>query len=150
MMPMEFVDILLQNGAMGLFAAYLVYRDTKSEKRMDEMNHRFLLKIDEITRLNVESENQQLLKFEAREEKLRTKYDEVVGKLDDERKIITDSISSKLDSTTEKMEGITEKLTTITTKFDDISSRIQVLEQKVTHLDGQISGVKLIVESNRK
>ena len=95
-MAMEFVDILLQNGAMGLFAAYLVYRDTKSEKRMDEMNHRFLLKIDEITRLNVESENQQLLKFEEREEKLRTKYDEVVGKLDDERKTITDSISYKL------------------------------------------------------
>lgn len=149
-MEMEFIDILLQNGAMGLFAAYLVYRDTKSEKRLDEMNHRFLMKIDEITRLNAANEEQQLLKFEAREEKLRTKYDEVVGKLDDERKIITDSISSKLDSTTAKMEGITEKLTTITTKFDDISSRIQVLEQKVTHLDGQISGVKLIVESNRK
>ena len=100
--------------------------------------------------MNVESENQQLLKFEEREEKLRTKYDEVVGKLDGERKTITDSISSKLDSTTAKMEGITEKLTTITTKFDDISSRIQVLEQKVTLLDGQISGIKLIIESNRK
>ncbi len=149
-MEMTFIDLLLQNGAMGLFAAYLVYRDNKNEKRMDEMNHRFLVKIDEITRLNVESENQQLLKFEEREEKLRTKYDEVVGKLDGERKTITDSISSKLDSTTAKMEGITEKLTTITTKFDDISSRIQILEQKVTLLDGQISGIKLIIESNRK
>ena len=61
---MTFIDLLLQNGAMGLFAAYLVYRDNKNEKRMDEMNHRFLVKIDEITRMNVESENQQLLKFE--------------------------------------------------------------------------------------
>jgi chromosome segregation ATPase len=147
---MTFIDLLLQNGAMGLFAAYLVYRDNKNEKRMDEMNHRFLVKIDEITRMNVESENQQLLKFEEREERLRTKYDEVVGKLDGERKTITNQISTKLDSTTGKMENITEKLTTIATKFDDISSRIQVLEQKVTHLDGQISGIKLIVESNRK
>jgi len=75
------------------------------------MNSRFLMKIDEITRLNAANEEQQLLKFEVREEKLRTKYDEVVGKLDDERKTITNSISTKLDSTTAKMEGIIEKLT---------------------------------------
>lgn len=147
---MTFIDLLLQNGAMGLFAAYLVYRDNKNEKRMDEMNHRFLVKIDEITRMNVESENQQLLKFEEREEKLRTKYDEVVGKLDGERKNITNQISSKLDQTTSKMENITDKLTTITGKVGDISTRITVLEQKVNQLDGQISGIKLIVESNRK
>ena len=114
------------------------------------MNHRFLVKIDEITRMNVESENQQLLKFEEREEKLRTKYDEVVGKLDGERKNITNQISSKLDQTTSKMENITDKLTTITGKVGDISTRITVLEQKVNQLDGQISGLKLIVESNRK
>lgn len=149
-MDMSFIDILLQNGAMGLFAAYLVYRDTKSEKRLDEMNDRFLMKIEEITRLNAANEEQQLLKFESRETKLRDKYDSVVGKLDDERKIITNQISSKLDSTTGKMENITEKLTTIAAKFDDISTRISVLEQKVTHLDGQISGIKLIVETNRK
>lgn len=149
-MEMTFIDLLLQNGAMGLFAAYLVYRDNKNEKRMDEMNHRFLVKIDEITRMNVESENQQLLKFEEREEKLRTKYDEVVGKLDGERKNITNQISSKLDQTTSKMENITDKLTTITGKVGDISTRITVLEQKVNQLDGQISGIKLIVESNRK
>ena len=109
-----------------------------------------MVKIDEITRLNVESENQQLLKFEEREEKLRTKYDEVVGKLDGERKNITNQISSKLDQTTSKMENITDKLTTITGKVGDISTRITVLEQKVNQLDGQISGLKLIVESNRK
>ena len=149
-MDMSFIDILLQNGAMGLSAAYLVYRDTKSEKRLDEMNDRFLMKIEEITRLNAANEEQQLLKFESRETKLRDKYDSVVGKLDDERKIITNKISSKLDSTTGKMENITEKLTTIAAKFDDISTRISVLEQKVTHLDGQISGIKLIVETNRK
>lgn len=149
-MEMTFIDLLLQNGAMGLFAAYLVYRDNKNEKRMDEMNHRFLVKIDEITRLNVESENQQLIKFEEREEKLRTKYDEVVGKLDGERKTITNQISSKLDQTTSKMENITDKLTTITGKVGDISTRITVLEQKVNQLDGQISGIKLIVESNMR
>lgn len=150
MMDVSFIDLLLQNGAMGLFAGYLVYRDTKSEKRIDEMNDRFLSKIDEITQINAQNEQQQILKFEEREDKLRTKYDEVVGKLDIERKTITNSISSKLDNTTGKMESITEKLTFITTKFDDISSRISVLEQKVTHLDGQISGIKLIVESNKR
>ncbi len=147
---MSIIDLLLQNGAMGLFAAYLVYRDTKSEKRLDVMNKRFLVKIEDITRLNAANEEQQLLKFEEREQKLRDKYDSVVGKLDDERKIITNQISSKLDQTTTKMEAIADKLSTITTKFDDISTRITVLEQKVNQLDGQISGIKLIVESNRK
>tara|TARA_Y100000592_G_scaffold100740_1_gene182434 strand:- start:7439 stop:7888 length:450 start_codon:yes stop_codon:yes gene_type:complete len=149
-MEMSIIDLLLQNGAMGLFAAYLVYRDTKSEKRLDVMNKRFLVKIEDITRLNAANEEQQLLKFEEREQKLRDKYDSVVGKLDDERKIITNQISSKLDQTTTKMEAIADKLSTITTKFDDISTRITVLEQKVNQLDGQISGIKLIVESNRK
>ena len=147
---MDFIDILIQNGAMGLFAAYLVFRDTKSEKRMDEMQHRFLLKIQELTRMNSATEEQQLLKFEEREQKLRDKYDSVVGKLDEERKIITNSISTKLDQSTTKMENIADKLSTITNKFDDISSRITVLEQKVNQLDGQIAGIKLIVESRRK
>lgn len=147
---MDFIDILIQNGAMGLFAAYLVFRDTKSEKRMDEMQHRFLLKIQELTRMNSQNEEQQLLKFEEREQKLRDKYDSVVGKLDEERKIITNSISTKLDQSTTKMENIADKLSTITNKFDDISSRITVLEQKVNQLDGQIAGIKLIVESRRK
>ena len=149
-MTMDFVDILIQNGAMGLFAAYLVFRDTKSEKRMDEMQNRFLLKIQELTRMNSQNEQDQLLKFEEREQKLRDKYDSVVGKLDEERKIITNSISTKLDQSTTKMENIAEKLSTITTKFDDISSRITVLEQKVNQLDGQIAGIKLIVESRRQ
>lgn len=147
---MDFVDILIQNGAMGLFAAYLVYRDTKSEKRMDEMQNRFLLKIQELTRMNSQNEQEQLLKFEEREQKLRDKYDSVVGKLDEERKIITNSISTKLDQSTTKIENIADKLSTITTKFDDISSRITVLEQKVNQLDGQIAGIKLIVESRRQ
>ncbi len=147
---MDFVDILIQNGAMGLFAAYLVYRDTKSEKRMDEMQNRFLLKIQELTRMNSQNEQEQLLKFEEREQKLRDKYDLVVGKLDEERKIITNSISTKLDQSTTKIENIADKLSTITTKFDDISSRITVLEQKVNQLDGQIAGIKLIVESRRQ
>jgi exonuclease VII large subunit len=149
-MTMDFVDILIQNGAMGLFAAYLVYRDTKSEKRMDEMQNRFLLKIQELTRMNSQNEQEQLLKFEEREQKLRDKYDSVVGKLDEERKIITNSISTKLDQSTTKIENIADKLSTITTKFDDISSRITVLEQKVNQLDGQIAGIKLIVESRRQ
>ena len=147
---MDFVDILIQNGAMGLFAAYLVFRDTKSEKRMDEMQNRFLLKIQELTRMNSQNEQEQLLKFEEREQKLRDKYDSVVGKLDEERKIITNSISTKLDQSTTKIENIADKLSTITTKFDDISSRITVLEQKVNQLDGQIAGIKLIVESRRQ
>ena len=147
---MDFVDILIQNGAMGLFAAYLVYRDTKSEKRMDEMQNRFLLKIQELTRMNSQNEQEQLLKFEEREQKLRDRYDSVVGKLDEERKIITNSISTKLDQSTTKIENIADKLSTITTKFDDISSRITVLEQKVNQLDGQIAGIKLIVESRRQ
>ena len=147
---MDFVDILIQNGAMGLFAAYLVYRDTKSEKRMDEMQNRFLLKIQELTRMNSQNEQEQLLKLEEREQKLRDKYDSVVGKLDEERKIITNSISTKLDQSTTKIENIADKLSTITTKFDDISARITVLEQKVNQLDGQIAGIKLIVESRRQ
>lgn len=149
-MGVDFIDLLLQNGAMGLFAAYLVYRDTKSDKKLDDMQESFLGKIEDITKLNTQSEEQQLLKFEEREQKLRDKYDGVVLKLDGERKGLTEKISSKLDVTSGKMESITDKLIMITSKFDEIGKRILLVEQKVNQLDGQISGIKLLISTNKK
>ena len=67
-------SILLENGALGLFAGFLVYNYFQQMKRLDELSAKYMSHIDLIRK-----------EFKEDVDKVRLRYDRVIDRYDKER-----------------------------------------------------------------
>jgi methyl-accepting chemotaxis protein len=101
------LDILLNHGSLGVFAAFLIWLYTNMQQRMDELVNKFQAQIDEM-RKDQKTE----------QELLRVRYDDVIGKYDSERKQMRLQIKEKI-----------EKVGNISQKIDQRTSNILVRQE---------------------
>ena len=101
------LDILLNHGSLGVFAAFLIWLYTNMQQRMDELVNKFQSQIDEM-RKDQKTE----------QELLRVRYDDVIGKYDSERKQMRLQIKEKI-----------EKVGNISQKIDQRTSNILVRQE---------------------
>jgi methyl-accepting chemotaxis protein len=101
------LDILLNHGSLGVFAAFLIWLYTNMQQRMDELVNKFQTQIDEM-RKDQKTE----------QELLRVRYDDVIGKYDSERKQMRLQIKEKI-----------EKVGNISQKIDQRTSNILVRQE---------------------
>jgi len=107
MMEETIIQVLSQGGPMALFAAYLVWQTREQQKRIDGW-------IGQVGALDE--------KAQAREDKLRERYDEVILKIEGEKGALTQSLI-------DKMGGVMEKLSQIEQDIKLFSVRIKILEK---------------------
>ena len=86
-MPTELFQILTEAGPLAMMAGYLAWRDWKHSQRHDAMVQRFQEQIDRLEE-----------KRNLEEEQIRDRYDAVVSKCDEERKLLLESIVSKIET----------------------------------------------------
>jgi methyl-accepting chemotaxis protein len=101
------LDILLNHGSLGVFAAFLIWLYTNMQQRMDELVNKIQAQIDEM-RKDQKTE----------QELLRVRYDDVIGKYDSERKQMRLQIKEKI-----------EKVGNISQKIDQRTSNILVRQE---------------------
>lgn len=126
--PMTFYDLLINAGPMGLFAAYLVYTNSKHDKRLEENYTVYIDKLDESKRNFLAHLEEQEAKFLDREDKLRDKYDAVIVKLDGERKEI--------------LERLVATLQTNNTKIGEVSAKIEAHGQMIGRLSEDVKKIE--------
>ena len=101
---------LIQGGAMGLFAAFLIWQHINMQKRMDSLVDRFQQQLDAINK-----------DYDDRIEKMRERYDAVIRDARQEatdqmrdwnstRAHITEQVVSKLDQNAMKLDSLIQKL----------------------------------------
>jgi ribosome-binding protein aMBF1 (putative translation factor) len=90
-----FIEGLVDYGALGLFVIFLIWRDTRNQKRIDEMLAKF---------------NEQTLDLEAAhvaaESEIRDRYDKIVARHDAKKDAIYADVVKKLDDHTRILEDI--------------------------------------------
>jgi len=144
-----FTDVLLNAGPIGLLAAYMMYWLQKQEAKHDNLTSHYIQKIEELQGKDETAREAMLLKYEEREDKLRLKYDQVIAKLDDERKQQDKHTSKSLEKAVEKLDYINVRVDALGSRFDDLSTKIVntnqkliLLEQQVQRMDGVLDGIK--------
>ena len=85
-MDTEFIKSLVDFGALGMFAGFLIWLNTKTQKRLDELSERFIS-----TTKDIETAH------EAAEELIRQRYDAIVARYDKQRDAVYDDVVKKLD-----------------------------------------------------
>lgn len=132
--PMTFYDLLLNAGPMGLFAAYLVYTNSKHDKRLDENYTVYSDKLEESKRNFLSHLEEQEAKFLDREDKLRDKYDAVIVKLDGERKEILERLVATLQTNNSKIGEVSAKIEAHSQLIGRLSEDVKKIEGKFENL----------------
>tara|TARA_A200000159_G_scaffold150865_1_gene160573 strand:- start:6196 stop:6537 length:342 start_codon:yes stop_codon:yes gene_type:complete len=102
---------LFDLGALGLFAAYLIYSNVKTQKRLDEMAQKFV----------TTTENQEKA-HAAAEDVIRTRYDAVIARHEGQRQTVYDDVVKKLDDHTRILASIEASLPS-RTPIDPLQTR---------------------------
>tara|TARA_R100000152_G_C6666639_1_gene104070 strand:- start:235 stop:669 length:435 start_codon:yes stop_codon:yes gene_type:complete len=100
-------SILLEQGSLGLFAAFLIYQFFQMNKRLDKRNENFMEQLDKIKAANKEEINE-----------LRDRYDTVISSYNDERTQIRINLAERIAKVQEKIE---------TLPFDSLQIQIEAI-----------------------
>ena len=98
-MTESIINQLIQGGAMGLFAAFLVWQHLGMQKRMDGLVGRFQEQLDKIN-----------ADYDHRIEGMRERYDVVIEQYRQEAKDIQQTVSEKVDQNARKLDAALGKL----------------------------------------
>ena len=86
---------LLDFGALGLFAAYLIFSNLKTQKKLDEMVAQFVTTTETQEKAHA-----------AAEDLIRTRYDAIIARHEEQRKSVYDDVVKKLDDHTRALSAI--------------------------------------------
>lgn len=131
--PMIF-EALVQNGALGLFAAYLAWANAKNEKKLDALNESFMKRVEDIQRAGFDHLQKEEEKFLLREDGVRSNYDSVVEKLDGERRLVVEQLSSQLGVAATKLDNLIASNAQLAQQLADLSSRVDRFERDMTEI----------------
>lgn len=122
-MESEVLNALLEYGALGLFAGFLVWQHLSMQKRLDKLVERFQTQLDGIQE-----------KSDANEEKLRDRYDLVISQLRDDKTTFRVNVSGRIDEAIRKIEVLETSLNKL--PFDALQIQIESisLNQRNSHL----------------
>jgi hypothetical protein len=130
---MTVYEVLINAGPMGLFAAYLVYTNSKHDKRLEENHALYLTKLEDSKSNFLTHLEEQERKFLEREDKLRDKYDTVIVKLDGERKEILERLVTTLQNNNVKIGEITTKIEVHGRQIERLGEDLKKIEGKIDH-----------------
>tara|TARA_Y100001973_G_C5136138_1_gene300399 strand:+ start:121 stop:579 length:459 start_codon:yes stop_codon:yes gene_type:complete len=107
-------DALLEFGAMGLFAAFLVWQHLSMQKRFDNLINRFQ---DQLAGIQSKSE--------ANEDKLRERYDAVIKQYQDDKTTFRINVAGKVEEAYRKVVEVDKKIESL--PFHSIQLQIESL-----------------------
>lgn len=114
------LDILLNHGSLGVFAAFLIWLYTNMQQRMDELVNKFQSQIDEMRK--DQKDEQELL---------RVRYDDVISKYDSERKQVRLQIKERIEKVSVMVQKIDQKSSSILVKQDSSSDDVYEIKKQV-------------------
>jgi ribosome-binding protein aMBF1 (putative translation factor) len=112
---------LLEYGAMGLFAAFLVWQHLSMQKRFDILVEKFQAQLVGVRE-----------KGEANEEKLRSRYDAVISNFQEEKSMVQVDVAEKLKTILSTLEDL--PFHTLQMYIEGLSLNQQNMHQKMEDL----------------
>ena len=109
-MEPSFLNALLEYGAMGIFAAFLVWQHISMQKRLDKLVEKFQAQLEGIQG-----------KSEVSEDKLRHRYDAVIKQYQDDKAALYTGVSGKVEESMRMVEKLEKKLSAVQIHLEGLS-----------------------------
>ena len=106
------IEALLEFGAMGLFAGFLVWQHLSMQKRLDKLVEKFQSQLEGIQ-----------TKAEVNEEKLRDRYDTVISGLQEDKTTFRVNVAEQVANTMRNIDSVKDKMDAL--PFDAIRMQIE-------------------------
>ena len=132
----DMYSYFLEWGSMGVFAGYLVWNTSKQQKAEAERVDSFQAQLDRYLE-EYKTEIREIRKESKEEtERIRTKYEEVLGTYQDERTQVRENISSRVRDVSQKITSLEAELGGIHIDVENVLSIIRDMsqEQKLKNL----------------
>ena len=121
------IEMLLNHGSLGIFAAFLVWLYMNMQKRMDELVDKFQGQLEEIRKDQ-----------KADQEALRVRYDDVIGKYDSERKQMRLQVKDRIEKIGVLLQNINQKTSNFLVRHDATSDDVDYIKNQITQLNDSI------------
>ena len=128
------IEALLEFGAMGLFAGFLVWQHLSMQKRLDKLVEKFQSQLEGIQ-----------TKAEVNEEKLRDRYDTVISGLQEDKTTFRVNVAEQVANTMRNIDSVKDKMDAL--PFDAI--RMQIESISLNQRNAQIILEKGMEEINK-
>ena len=130
------LEMLLDHGSLGIFAAFLIWLYTNMQARMDALVDRFQAQLEEMQ--NIHKGDQELL---------RERYDDVIAKYDSEKKQMRLQIKQKVEAVGSIVQKIDQKTSSFLVKQDSDSDDIDFIKTQVNQINEQVKNIGELVKS---
>lgn len=130
------IEMLLNHGSLGIFAAFLIWLYTNMQKRMDELVDKFQGQLEEI-RKDQKSD----------QEMLRVRYDDVISKYDSERKQMRLQIKERIEKVGSLLQNINQKTSNFLVRQDATSDDIDFIKTQINQIGDQVKSMSELVKS---
>ncbi len=130
------IELLLNHGSLGIFAAFLVWLYMNMQKRMDELVDKFQGQLEEIRKDQ-----------KADQEMLRVRYDDVIGKYDSERKQMRVQIKDRIEKVGVLLQSINQKTSNFLVRHDATADDVDFIKNQITQLNDTIKGMNDLLKS---
>ena len=130
------LDILLNHGSLGVFAAFLIWLYTNMQQRMDELVNKFQTQIDEM-RKDQKTE----------QELLRVRYDDVIGKYDSERKQMRLQIKDRIEKVGVLLQNVNQKTSNFLVRHDASADDVEYVRKQVDQINEQIKSMSDVLKT---
>jgi hypothetical protein len=121
----DFLNVFLEYGSLGLFAAFLVWQHLSMQKRFDKMVDNFQVQIEKIRDDHKKDT-----------EELRSRYDLVISTYNDERTQLRSNLASKVKGVKEEVDEVNRKVDSSLILMESVSLMLKNMsdEQKMREL----------------
>ena len=130
------LEMLLDHGSLGIFAAFLIWLYTNMQARMDALVDRFQAQLEEMQ--NIHKGDQELL---------RERYDDVIAKYDSEKKQMRLQIKQRVEAVGSIVQKIDQKTSSFLVKQDSDSDDIDFIKTQVNQINEQVKNIGELVKS---
>tara|TARA_Y100001973_G_C5180384_1_gene324518 strand:- start:1453 stop:1914 length:462 start_codon:yes stop_codon:yes gene_type:complete len=139
-MESSLLEALLEYGAMGLFAAFLIWQHLSMQKRFDKLYESFKTQLKDLQE-----------KSEKNEDKLRTRYDDVIKQYQDDKTTFRINVAEQINSLRRDVEKFATAVDDL--PFDSLQIQIEAvsLNQNQSHrmLEKGMEALRAIQEEQK-
>ena len=137
----QVLTLLTSGSPMVAFAVYLIWSNSRSEKRLDELNSQFMGRVDTMVSENKAEIEALRVRYEEREDAQRERWQTVVTQLQQDRESMERDILRNAQSTREAVEKLSlaveafnQQITAISGVLTLVTDKLQQIDQKTDRM----------------
>ena len=134
----QVIALMTSGSPMVAFAIYLIWSNSRSEKRLDEVNNKFMERVDKMVSENKTEIEGLRDRYEGREDEQRERWQTVVKQVQSDR----DAMERDLLRSTQQTRETVDKLATAIEQFgltvSGINQNLALLTERISTADNKI------------